>query len=57
VDQRLGLGGHKRAGQAGKRQKIILDFDLGSDIDDAFALALVLASPELEVVGITWITA
>ncbi len=33
--------------------KIILDFDLGSDIDDAFALALVLSSPELEVVGIT----
>jgi purine nucleosidase len=39
--------------QAGKKQKIILDFDLGSDIDDAFALALVLASPELEVVGLT----
>jgi len=39
--------------QAAKKQKIILDFDLGSDIDDAFALALVLASPELEVVGLT----
>jgi purine nucleosidase len=35
------------------KQKIILDFDLGSDIDDAFALALVLSSPELEVVGLT----
>jgi len=38
---------------AGQRQKVILDFDLGNDIDDAFALALVLASPELELVGIT----
>jgi len=36
-----------------KKQKIILDTDLGSDIDDAFALALVLCSPEFEVLGIT----
>ena len=34
------------------RQKIILDCDLGGDIDDAFAVALVLASPECEVLGI-----
>lgn len=32
---------------------IILDTDLGTDIDDAFALALVLASPELELRGVT----
>lgn len=36
-----------------ERDKVILDSDLGSDIDDAFALALLLASPELEIVGIT----
>ena len=36
-----------------ERLKVILDSDLGSDIDDAFALALLLASPELEIVGIT----
>ncbi len=36
-----------------QKQKIILDCDLGGDIDDAFAVALVLASPELEVLGIT----
>ena len=36
-----------------KGQKIILDSDLGSDIDDAFALALLLNSPELEILGIT----
>ncbi len=36
-----------------QRQKIILDCDLGSDIDDAFAVALILTSPEFEVLGIT----
>ena len=36
-----------------ERIRVILDSDLGSDVDDAFALALLLASPELEVVGIT----
>jgi inosine-uridine nucleoside N-ribohydrolase len=32
-------------------QKIIFDCDLGGDIDDAFAFALILASPEFEVLG------
>ena len=36
-----------------ERHKVILDSDLGSDIDDAFAVALLLASPEIEIVGIT----
>ncbi|MBC8184503.1 nucleoside hydrolase [candidate division KSB1 bacterium] len=36
-----------------QKQKIIFDCDLGSDIDDAFALALILCSPEFEVLGIT----
>ena len=35
------------------KQKVILDCDLGGDIDDAFAMALVLTSPEFEVLGIT----
>ena len=35
-----------------QRQKVIIDCDLGDDIDDAFALALLLASPELDIVGI-----
>ena len=35
-----------------QKQKIIFDCDLGSDIDDAFALGLILASPEFEVLGI-----
>ena len=35
------------------RKKIILDTDLGDDIDDAFALLLTCASEELELLGIT----
>ena len=38
---------------AAKPQKIIIDTDIGDDIDDAFALALALRSPELQIVGIT----
>jgi inosine-uridine nucleoside N-ribohydrolase len=34
-------------------QLVILDTDIGDDIDDAFALALVLRSPELRLLGIT----
>ncbi len=33
------------------RQKVILDSDLGDDIDDAFVIALVI-SPEFEVLGL-----
>jgi len=32
---------------------VILDTDIGDDIDDAFALALALQSPELRILGIT----
>ncbi len=39
--------------QSGARQKVIIDTDIGDDIDDAFALALALSSPELEILGIT----
>ena len=34
-------------------RKIIFDTDIGSDIDDAYALAFILCSPELQPVGIT----
>ena len=37
---------------AQKKQKVILDCDLGDDIDDAFAVALTLISPEFEVLGL-----
>lgn len=36
-----------------KPQKIIIDTDIGDDIDDAFAVALALRSPELQILGIT----
>jgi inosine-uridine nucleoside N-ribohydrolase len=35
------------------REKVILDTDIGDDIDDAFALALVLSSPEIELLGVS----
>jgi len=34
-------------------QLLILDTDIGDDIDDAFALGLVLHSPELKLLGVT----
>lgn len=34
-------------------QKVILDTDIGDDIDDALALGLILASPELQLLGVT----
>lgn len=34
-------------------QKVILDTDIGDDIDDAFALALILKSPSLRLLGVT----
>ena len=34
-------------------QLAIIDTDIGDDIDDAFAVALALQSPELKIVGIT----
>lgn len=38
---------------APERAKVIIDTDIGDDVDDAFALALALESPELDVIGIT----
>src|SRR5690606_5591131 len=33
--------------------KVLLDTDIGTDIDDAWALGLLIASPEVELVGVT----
>ena len=35
------------------REKIIIDTDIGDDIDDVLAIALALNSPEVDLVGIT----
>ena len=40
------------AATASEKQKVLFDCDLGGDIDDAFALALLLSSPEFEVLGL-----
>ena len=34
-------------------EKIIIDTDIGNDIDDAFAVGLALQSPELQILGIS----
>jgi len=41
------------AGQTPAPQKIIIDTDIGDDIDDVFAVALALNSPDLKILGIT----
>jgi purine nucleosidase len=38
-------------GQSRAPEKIIIDTDIGDDIDDAFAVGLALSSPEFEVLG------
>lgn len=35
------------------QEKVIIDTDIGDDVDDAFALALAVKSPELQVLGIS----
>jgi purine nucleosidase len=35
------------------RRRVVLDTDLGTDVDDALALALLLGSPEVELLGVT----
>ena len=36
--------------------KVIFDTDIGSDIDDAVALAYLLAQPECELLGVTTVS-
>src|SRR5688500_20059881 len=36
--------------------KILLDTDIGTDVDDAVALAYLLAHPDCELLGITTVT-
>ncbi len=41
------------AQSAAPPEKIIIDTDIGDDVDDAFAVALALRSPEVQILGIT----
>ncbi len=36
-----------------KRTQIIIDTDIGGDIDDAFAICMAMRSPEVELLGVT----
>ena len=45
-----GLGWAQGSGHA--PEKIIIDTDIGDDVDDAFALAVAVKSPELQVLGV-----
>jgi inosine-uridine nucleoside N-ribohydrolase len=42
-----------RPSAATAKAKIIIDTDIGDDVDDAFAVGLALTSPEVEILGIT----
>lgn len=50
---RTDAGAQQPASTPSAREKIIIDTDIGDDIDDAFAVALALRSPELQILGIT----
>ena len=45
--------GQATAATAGPAEKVIIDTDIGDDVDDAFALALALSNPHLQILGIT----
>jgi inosine-uridine nucleoside N-ribohydrolase len=42
--------------ESSAKTPVIIDTDIGTDIDDALALALALASPELELCGVTTVS-
>src|SRR5262245_21797624 len=44
------------AAAADKPAPVIFDTDIGTDIDDAYALAAILHRPELELLGVTTVS-
>jgi len=44
---------HQTIQSAAKNYAVLLDTDIGDDIDDALALALILSSPEISLKGVT----
>jgi purine nucleosidase len=42
--------------QAGERVPVVFDTDIGTDIDDAYALALFLDRPDVELLGVTTVS-
>jgi len=49
----LGLSTHAQSPAPKVPEKVVIDTDIGDDIDDAFAVALALRSPELQILGIS----
>lgn len=49
----IGVGIARAQVSSSGAQKIIIDTDIGDDIDDAFALAFAVKSPEFQVLGVT----
>lgn len=45
--------GQTTAATAKPAEKVIIDTDIGDDVDDAFALALALSSQHLQILGVT----
>ena len=39
--------------ESNERVPVVLDTDIGTDVDDAFALALALASPDIDLIAVT----
>lgn len=49
----LGITAHAQSPAPKAPEKVVIDTDIGDDIDDAFAVALALRSPELQILGIS----
>ena len=48
-----GTGWPQPAAKSAAPSKVIIDTDIGDDIDDVFAISIALTSPELKILGIT----
>jgi purine nucleosidase len=48
-----GAGWGQSPSAAAVAEKVIIDTDIGDDVDDVFALALAMKSPELQILGVT----
>jgi purine nucleosidase len=44
------------AGVGAQKVPVLFDTDIGTDVDDAYALALILRSPEIELLGVTTVS-
>jgi inosine-uridine nucleoside N-ribohydrolase len=51
--QSVSSSGRSTPPASNAKTRIIIDTDIGDDVDDAFAVGLALTSPEVEILGIT----